>query len=56
MTFEIRKDRKPQGRRILVPEREEYFRLMDLVLRGAHNGSIRAHCASANGTPGPTTD
>ncbi|WP_406344434.1 IS30 family transposase [Streptomyces sp. NBC_01578] len=29
MTFEIRKDRKPQGRRILVREREEYFRLMD---------------------------
>ncbi|WP_399197041.1 helix-turn-helix domain-containing protein [Streptomyces sp. WAC 01325] len=29
MTFEIRKDRRPQGRKILVREREEYFRLMD---------------------------
>ncbi|PBC87103.1 IS30 family transposase [Streptomyces sp. Ag82_O1-15] len=29
MTFEIRKDRRPQGRKILGREREEYFRLMD---------------------------
>lgn len=29
MDFEVRKDRKPQGRRTLVREREEYFRLMD---------------------------
>jgi IS30 family transposase len=29
MEFEIRGDRKPQGRRKLVGEREEYFRLMD---------------------------
>ncbi|MCG5218070.1 hypothetical protein MBA17_32965 [Streptosporangium sp. KLBMP 9127] len=29
MDFEIRKDRKPQGRRALVREQEEYFRLMD---------------------------
>lgn len=29
MDFEIRKDRKPQGRRKLIREREEYFRLMD---------------------------
>jgi transposase, IS30 family len=29
MEFEIRAERKPQGRRKLVHEREEYFRLMD---------------------------
>lgn len=29
MTFEIRRDRRPQGRKILGREREEYFRLMD---------------------------
>jgi IS30 family transposase len=29
MDFEIRKDRRPQGSRALVREREEYFRLMD---------------------------
>ncbi|MEU6968465.1 IS30 family transposase, partial [Kitasatospora aureofaciens] len=29
MTFEIRTDRTGQGRRKLVHEREEYFRLMD---------------------------
>jgi IS30 family transposase len=29
MGFEIREDRRPQGRRALVREREEYFRLMD---------------------------
>ncbi|MBB2914252.1 transposase [Streptosporangium becharense] len=29
MDFEIRKDRRPQGPRALVREREEYFRLMD---------------------------
>jgi IS30 family transposase len=29
MAFEIRRNRKPQGRKALVREREEYFRLMD---------------------------
>ncbi|MFD6109887.1 IS30 family transposase [Streptomyces yangpuensis] len=29
MGFEMRKDRSPQGARVLVREREEYFRLMD---------------------------
>jgi IS30 family transposase len=29
MAFEIRADREPQGRKALVREREEYFRLMD---------------------------
>ncbi len=29
MGFEVRTDRRPQGRRKLVREREEYFRLMD---------------------------
>ncbi|ARH89070.1 hypothetical protein STRMOE7_00540 [Streptomyces sp. MOE7] len=29
MKFEIRKERTGQGRRKLVREREEYFRLMD---------------------------
>ncbi|MER6952312.1 IS30 family transposase [Nonomuraea sp. NPDC000554] len=29
MDFEIRKDRKPQGPKKLIREREEYFRLMD---------------------------
>ncbi|TDD94473.1 IS30 family transposase [Actinomadura rubrisoli] len=29
MAFEVRPERKPQGRKALVREREEYFRLMD---------------------------